>query len=395
MKRKLVIVSEIFYPDSSSTAYILTKIADSLSSDYDILVISGPQSYSYDNIRHHNDKSKPYPIKRIKLRNYDKNRLIPRTIRLIVSSFKLGRELYSNTEKGDDVLIVTNPAPFLIIAAIIKHIKRFKLSILVHDVFPENAIAAGVIKSNKNLAYRMVRSIFKWAYSSADRLITIGRDMQRLFENKFTNTKSNTEISVIENWADKCDITKTYDRDSEKIRILYAGNIGRCQGIEDFIHYYETASNPNLEFSLRGGGALVNQIKHEISQADDSSIHLGDSYSRDEQFTILNECDICLVTLADGMLGLGVPSKSYNIMASGKPILYIGNADSEIALVIKEYGIGYWFDNSDTDGLVNWLKSLTPDMLPEFYEKGQKARVLAETIYSERTILSKYAELFS
>jgi len=37
------------------------------------------------------------------------------------------------------------------------------------------------------------------------------------------------------------------------------------------------------------------------------------------------------------MLDLGVPSKSYNIMATGKPILVIKNKKSEINLYAKEF----------------------------------------------------------
>lgn len=49
---------------------------------------------------------------------------------------------------------------------------------------------------------------------------------------------------------------------------------------------------------------------------------------RSQQNDFLNACDIGIVTLNDGMYGLGVPSKSYNIWAAGKPILYIGDDNS-------------------------------------------------------------------
>ena len=158
---KVIIVSELFYPDGTSTAHILTKIADHLQNDHEILVLAGPESYNSDKISGINLGNKQYPIKRVSIGEYDKNKLISRALRLLVTSFKLGKLLWRNSKKGDNILIVTNPAPFIIVASIIKKIRGFKLNILVHDVFPENAVAAGVVNSDKNIAYKIVKYVFQ------------------------------------------------------------------------------------------------------------------------------------------------------------------------------------------------------------------------------------------
>jgi len=79
------------------------------------------------------------------------------------------------------------------------------------------------------------------------------------------------------------------------------------------------------------------------------------------------------------MYGLGVPSKTYNILASGRPVMYIGPKDSEIDLLVREEGIGYcgWPETWDLD---------------ELRAMGKKARALAERDYSEETILKKFLE---
>ena len=91
----------------------------------------------------------------------------------------------------------------------------------------------------------------------------------------------------------------------------------------------------------------------------------------------MGQGDFALVTLQEGMYGLGVPSKTYNILASGRPILFFGPKDSEIDLLIREKGIGYcgWPEK--------WDKVILAEM-------GKKARVLAETEYSESIILDKF-----
>lgn len=393
---RLLIVSELFYPDGTSTAHILTKIVDHLCKEHDIIVLAGPKSYSSDNVSGISDSEKSYPIKRVNIGEYDKNRLLSRTLKFLVTSLKLGWLLWKNGKKDDDVLIVTNPAPFIVMASIIKRLRGFKLNILVHDVFPENAAAAGVLNSTNSLVYKFIKYIFSTAYKSADNIIVLGRDMKEVFVEKFKSNKKKTTIRIIENWADP--LPRNYKSSKRTIgaliKVLYAGNIGRCQGLEQFIKIFEKASNVDLKFIMRGGGAIVPDIITYIERTK-SNIALGSPYSREEQFDILSECDIALVTLADGMYGLGVPSKSYNIMAAGKPILFIGDLRSEIAQVVQEYGIGYCFDPKDEKGLLVWLNSITLEYREEFMKMGEKARQLAETIYSEDTILSKYSRLFS
>ena len=90
-------------------------------------------------------------------------------------------------KKKENLLIITNPAPFIILAAILTKIKKANLKILVHDVFPENTISAGIFKSKKSLGYRFLQIIFSKAYSTAQKIIVCGRDMQDIFHKKINS----------------------------------------------------------------------------------------------------------------------------------------------------------------------------------------------------------------
>ena len=79
------------------------------------------------------------------------------------------------------------------------------------------------------------------------------------------------------------------------------------------------------------------------------------------------------------MYGLGVPSKTYNILAAGRLIVYFGPKHSEIDLLVREKQIGYcgWPQKWDKEELV---------------EMGKRARALAESDYSEEAIMSKFIQ---
>ena len=126
---------------------------------------------------------------------------------------------------------------------------------------------------------------------------------------------------------------------------------------------------------------LRGMISNLFAERHENTVYAG-FRSRSNQNDFLNACDIGIVTLADGMYGLGVPSKSYNIMATGKPILYIGESDSEIALCIKRYNIG-WVVEPNNPSL---LKDKIEDILrepSEIQEMGSKCIGCCKRVFCE------------
>ncbi len=402
-KPKLWIVTELFYPDQTSTSYILSKIADKMTEKYEVTVITNSDLYqknnfispSYFSIR------KEIKILRVKTKQRDKNNLIQRTIKFISLSLKLSKLLWKKVAYGEKVLIVTNPAPLMILTALIKKIKRIKLFILIHDVFPENTIPTGIIKSPYSLIYRLSSFIFNKAYSSADCLIVLGRDMQKVVQKKISQSNKKPEIRIIENWGDIENIKPASEKpqilkerhENKELTIQYAGNIGRLQGLEYFVELFNHSENKKLYFDIWGDGAFKDKLIQYVEKNRlTKKINFYGSYSRDDQNRILNSTDIALVTLSKGMYGLGVPSKTYNILAAGKPILFIGDTESEIALLIREKTLGYCFSVDDEKGIIKFLNNLTIENLSQLEEMGKRGRIIVEKNYSKDIILTKFLE---
>lgn len=395
---RLIIVSELFYPEETTTAHILTKIAQAVGQEREVIVICGPRSYDSDHAgRDDTDRSDiGIDIKRVSDISLNKNKLLSRILRFIILTFRLTAKAWSEIKSGDEVFVVTNPAPLLVVMSWVKRVKKFPMTILVHDVFPENTIPAGIIKSQKNIIYKTFRGIFNRAYRSSDRLIVLGRDMQDVMKKKTAGKKRSPEIVIIENWADpKAKTDEVAEScNNDKITLLYAGNVGRVQGLDTFVHLLSKTCNEDFVFNIRGDGAMAGPLKETVKNQNIRNVTFGGRYSKSEQYSILKDCDFALITLAAGMYGLGVPSKTYNILQAGKPILFIGDLKSEIALLVSENNIGYCFGESQYDELIGFINSLSIKDRPKWVEMGQRARKLAENIYSEENILAKYKKLF-
>lgn len=365
--KKLWIISELFPPEETSTAYIMGKIAETLSHKYDVGVLCGPKIYdpSRKRIASYSYQPEWCRIFRTECHTFDKNSLVGKAKSFLSTTLSIYKLAKKHIRQGDKVLMVTNPAPLILLMSRLKRKRNLELSILVHDVFPENTVAAGI-----NLPlYSYVKTLFDKAYSHADKLIVLGRDMAQIMRMK---TKDRVDLQIIENWGDFENIQEIPMPDTERIILQYAGNIGRVQGLERII---ETLPQ-DIEFHLYGSGAMEEKLK----AYNKSNVFFHGPYARSEQSEILSKCHISLVTLNDKMFGLGTPSKTYNILASGRPILYFGPKNSEIELLIKEQNIGFcgWPEKWDTE---------------ELREMGRRARLVGEQYYSQKTILQKFIEI--
>ncbi|REC52779.1 MULTISPECIES: glycosyltransferase family 4 protein [Chryseobacterium] len=396
--KNLWIATELFYPEETSTSFILSKIANRLSEKYHVKVVCGDPVYDKQNKSSHFSLDSRVNVHRIKGWGGNKNSLLSRSLRFVFLSLSIFFYLWKNVKNGEKVFMVTNPAPLILLVSILKRFKKIELVILVHDVFPENTIPAGIIKSEKSVLYRVLRSIFDKAYSKADLLIILGRDMQKVIEAKIRKYNRHSKIEIIENWGDTEGIypllkEEVLNEDSslkDRIIFQYAGNLGRVQGLIELLHIIKKVKNDRLVFHFVGEGAVKNTMLEYVEENKLKNVFFDGAYSREDQLQVLNKADVSFVSLAPKMFGLGVPSKTYNILAAGKPVLYVGEKNSEIDLLLREENIGYSFQHFEEQKILDFFNSFDETSVQELEIMKQKARKVAEEKFSEEIILNKF-----
>lgn len=338
--KKTYLVTEYYHPNQNTTGYLFHKLYLHLKSVYGSelsLIIKEDKS---------NDVIDPDSII-VKDSNLNKKRLIQRLFFELLISFRFFVKVLKNVKKQDVVFTGTTPIFLLIVMFLAKKIIGFKWVLLVHDVFPENLVAAKVMKKN-NFLYKVLKKVFDVFYATPEKLIVIGQDMKDLVDGK---TKKNNSI-VIQNWIDENDIQVESKKENDFLKQLkwenevpifqFFGNIGRVQGVDNIVEaikLIEPSKRP--KFLFMGDGAYANQLSHAIETLKDSNIKYIGSVQQSEKSKGLNAGDIAIVTLAEGMLGLGVPSKAYFSMAADKPLLAIMDENSEVACMIRKFGVGW------------------------------------------------------
>lgn len=391
------IISEYCYPVVVTTGYYVTEIAEYLAAKgLDVGVITSNNTY-YDSdvssqlkYEEHNGVK----IYRKIHRQISKNDNKKRVVRFITLSFSFFWMSLRHLKKGDQVIVLTNPAFFMLFMPVVRFFTGCKYHILVHDIFPENLSSLGKVNQS-SVFYKLLKKVFDKAYSKADSLISIGNDMSKVLAAK---VNGKTPISLIPNWADVNDVrpqvkeeTETYKKiqDFAEGRVLFqfAGNLGKAQGLDNLMNAIDKVETDNARFLFVGAGAKLDDI-NKFAEGHDNTYSFG-FVSRSQQNDFLNACDVGIVTLADGMYGLGVPSKSYNIMATGHPILYVGEEDSEVAMFVKKYDIGWVVKPNDPIALKNQIEEIIKER-DTLQQKGIKAREVAEKVYGKDVVLEQY-----
>jgi colanic acid biosynthesis glycosyl transferase WcaI len=287
----------------------------------------------------------------------------------------------------------TNPplTPFLI--AIISRVKGLKFYVKVCDVYP-HALQKAKILSTNHIIYKILHNINLWVYAKAAKVFVLGRDMFSLIEKSYQI--DSTKLKLIENWADIDKINgeicnrQIYNK-NRKLKIGFVGNIGRMQGLDKVLRIFVAATTikENVDFIVIGEGQKKDWLQERCHALSISNVTFLGAFPREEQNQFLSLLDIGFVSLNDGMSGVGVPSRAYNLLAAGKPLLGLMDDSCEIARIISEEKLGVNISGQKIEA--KFIKFITEIIKnPALLFELQKNCIIAANKRSSSLILEKY-----
>jgi glycosyltransferase involved in cell wall biosynthesis len=391
---KIWIVSE-FYESPTDTVggYYVKGVAEKLASTKNVEVV-----FPSDNSLSVIDDNSKLKINHIHKFGFNRKNLITRTVAQLIMSLQFFVFLLPKVKKDDMVISFTHPSFMIFVSIWLKKLKNTKVIIINYDLFPEILFGTGISKGN--WLYRIIQKMFDKAYNNADTIISLGSEMTQILKNKVYN--GSPKIFTIPNWADIDNIYFQKKETNEiilkyglgsKIVFSYAGTIGRCQGIEKLLDLIDRIDyNNSIHFLFFGKGVAINSFKQQISKnRNQKLISYGGFIVTEDRKMFINACDVAIISLLDGMTGLNFPSKTYNILASGHPILFVGKEDSELAEMIKTFDIGWVCSSSDAFRFQKIINEILHN--PEDVRiKGNTARKIAEKYFAKEDILKQYYE---
>jgi colanic acid biosynthesis glycosyl transferase WcaI len=401
-KQRLWVVSELYYPEETSTGYYLTRIAEGLADSFDVKVLCGQPSYSMRGTRAaKHEFHRGVEIFRVAGTTLDKDVIPFRIVNMVTLGFSVLFAALRRFRRGDDILVVTNPPSMPFVIALAALVKGSAYTLLIHDNYPELLIAAGKAKADA-LIVKVANFANRWLYKHASKIIVVGRDMADLAAKKTGGL--DIPIAVIPNWAELETVEPRPRADNpllaelgllDKCVFLYAGNMGHPNDLETII---DAADDPQISetahFLFLGTGAKRKWLEHQKSERRLGNVTILEPKPRAEQVIFLNACDVALVSLVKGMRSVSMPSRTYNAIAAGKPILALAEAGSEIDRVVAEENIGWRVEPGDATLMVKRLNEIC-ERKQDLSEMGTRARYAALSKYSLETAIGNYKNVLT
>jgi colanic acid biosynthesis glycosyl transferase WcaI len=399
---KVWIASEVYYPDETATGYLLTQTAEGLAQHCTVGVLCGRSFHTEGGYAPAGEERNGVAIYRCWGTAYDKNKLLLRLINMLTITLSLFFNAFVRVRSGDCVLAVTNPPLLPFAVSVACFLRRARFVLIIHDVYPDVLVATGVA-SPQSFLVRITGHLNRLLYRRAIRIVVLGRDMQRLVQRKLP--PGDCRVAIIENWADLDAVTPQPRAGNpllaelglmDKFVVQYAGNMGRTHGLEYIIDCAALlgAAGLGIAFLCIGRGAKRPWLDAEVADRKLENVTIRSFAPREQLTTSLNACDVAIIAFMPGMSGVSVPSRMYNIMAAGKPIIAVTDADSELAYVVAEERIGWIVQPGDIRALRQTIL-IAAQNPEELAAMGRRARTAAETKYSVVRANHAYCTLVS
>lgn len=376
-KIRVLVVSEYYWPDQGATGRLLGQLMSQIANDYpgfEITVLTSDRLHRGANTEKltQRERVNGVAIRRLRSRRSSNSGFGKRLWSDCWFSLHCARHLLGH--RYDLIVMVTNPPIMPLILNLVRKVRRIPALYIIHDLYPD----VGIVLGNWSTANRFVRLIKRWqgvTLRSVDRVVVLGRCMKSYLESTYRVPEH--QVDVITNWFDLPSDARRIETENrgKTFRVLYSGNLGRFQDFDTLLDAAALLeSYEDIEIHIMGEGAKRGYIESEIRRRNLRNVSLRGFVDEREFVRVLQRTRLGVVTLEPGMEGLGVPSKMYNLLASGTPLLGIIGTESEVAKVIKEHECGFQVNPGDSQMLAQAvLEGYTErDRLQDMARRGVK-----------------------
>jgi colanic acid biosynthesis glycosyl transferase WcaI len=337
---KIVVATQHYPPDPGTTAAIMSEIACRLALAHEVVVLSGTPGALPEA-----GPGKPRVIA-LKNRMADKAALVRRAVAELQFALRTFLALARWLKPGDVVLTVTAPfmLPYAVAAA--ARLKGARSALILHDLFPDVLVMAGLLQP-RSLATRSIRFANALMFRALNAVITIGRDAERplLLYRGMTRSR----IRFIPNWATLVPALRPIAADNPFRRALSARFVVGLSGNLGFTHdpdiVFEAArslrSEADIHFLLSGWGIGFERLQQLQAEAKLPNVTFVPRVGDSELEAFLAAADLWIIPYRKSVAGVSVPSRFYNLLAVGRPVVLVSEPEAEAALTVVESGLGW------------------------------------------------------
>jgi len=296
----------------------------------------------------------------------------------------------------DVAFAMTPPLPMAATGWLAAIARRAPLVLNVQDVFPDVAVELGLLRGR--WAISAASALERWSYARCAAVTVLSAGMRANLAAKMQNPD---RLHVIPNFVDVDAIQPQPAENAYRMQyglsgktvVMYAGNVGLSQSLDLVVHAARaTRDRDDIVYVINGGGSTLPDV--EAAATGLTNLRFVPMQPLERVPEVLAAADVHVVPLKAGLSRSSVPSKTFSILAAGRPIVASVDEGSEVQRIIEAAGAGIAVRPDDADAFTVALLTLVDNHAGR-QTMGAAARAYVEQTVSPRGVAHRYGELFA
>ncbi|RCK77985.1 MAG: Glycosyltransferase [Candidatus Ozemobacter sibiricus] len=399
-RKRLLIVSQFYYPDITAAAFRIKETADLLAArGHAVHVIAG----------------EPHKARAEGEGPLDDGRITVTRVPLVKAdgagtwnyirhylSFMTGAILASwRHPPRFDVVWASSPPLFTAVAGlIIARLKKARFVLDIRDLWPESAVVAGQL-GEQGLLFRGAKQVERLLYRAADRLTCVAQPMA----DQIAATGGVPRPTVIYNGIPARYLADRPDRAapppepapaegaapapaSRDLEILYVGNLGHVQSIEivlEAARLLQAEGLTDIRFTLIGAGVRLPALREQAAALGLTRVAFPGVLPKPDALARMRQGSALVLLLKDdGTMDKTIPSKVFDYMAAGRPILY--GLRGEAREILGRVPGNLEFSPSSAASLADAIKKLRAEFPARATQASQNREIVQAEFLRERMV---------
>jgi colanic acid biosynthesis glycosyl transferase WcaI len=305
----------------------------------------------------------------------------------------LAREL-ARVTRPELVVALTTP-PFLgLLAKLIAEARKARHAHWIMDLYPDAMQAHGIVKNA--ISYKALQALARRAFAGATTVLTLGPLMA---ERVRLYVSGDTRVEWVPLWTldgiqpaphaatEALRVSRGWE--PERLVLLYSGNMGLGHRFDEFLNAARELGPTGPLWIFAGSGRGRPVVERFVAENHGLPIRILPHVDNADLAAHLCSADIHLASVDPAWDGLILPSKVQGSFAVGRPVLFVGSAEHEIARWIDESNGGWRVLPGDLAGLVRTLRETDSE---DIRARGTAARAFANKTFSLEANVLRVAE---
>jgi colanic acid biosynthesis glycosyl transferase WcaI len=299
---------------------------------------------------------------------------------------------------GDVVFLRLPPLQLGVTGLLARRLRGARVVLNIQDIHPDLSIESGLLRNP--FLIRLAQAFEKWIYKHSDEILVISAGFRR---NLLAKGVPAGKITILPNWVDT-EFLRPRPRDNGLARrlelagrfvLMYSGTISISSSVT-LERVLEAAAlladDPDIRLVLVGEGLKKPDLEAKAAALRLTNAVFVPFQPYPDLPDLLGSADVLLVPLDKEKSLLSVPSKLYNFMSAGRPILGLAQPESEVFELLRDTGCGVCAPPDDPQAIAAAVRALKADAAGR-ERMAAAGRAYAEAHFSRRAVLDGFDRL--